>query len=78
MTVKRISMGSGTYQIRLQALEMATRAMEIYNFEEGKGFMPTLYSLAVFYETYLLEGSEGTRKEFGPKSPIKLKKVPKV
>lgn len=76
MTVKRIS--TGTYQIRLQALELATQAMNLYDFESGQGFMSTLYSLTVFYEKYLLEGSEGTRKEFGPKPPIKLKKVPKV
>lgn len=61
--------------IRLQALELATDAMAQYNFEEGQGFMPTLYSLAVFYESYLIGGADATRKEFGPKPPVKLERI---
>lgn len=72
---KRITMSSGTYQIRLQALELATAAVTQYNFEEGEGFMPTLWSLAVFYESFLLEGAAGTREPFGPKPPVKLERV---
>lgn len=36
-----------------------------------------LWSLCVFFETYLHEGSEGTVEDFGPKEPVKLELVRK-
>ncbi len=35
------------------------------------------WSLAVFFECYITGGAEGTRKEFGPRKPRKLKLVKK-
>lgn len=35
-------------------------------------FTPKIWSLAVFFETYLESGSAGTKKYFGPKKPVKL------
>lgn len=36
---------------------------------------PLAWSLTVFFETYLWDGALGTRKDFGPKKPLKLKAV---
>lgn len=36
---------------------------------------PTLWSLAVFFESYIERGAAGTRKDFGPKKPRKLRIV---
>lgn len=38
---------------------------------------PLLWSLAVFFETYVGQGSGATYKEFGPKKPVKLRVVKK-
>lgn len=38
---------------------------------------PLLWSLAVFFETYIGQGSGATYKEFGPKKPVKLRVVKK-
>lgn len=38
---------------------------------------PTCWSLAVFFEKYMLEGADRTMKEFGPKKPAKLRVVNK-
>jgi len=34
-----------------------------------------LWSYAVFFETYMLDGAGGTEREFGPKDPVSLKSV---
>jgi hypothetical protein len=34
---------------------------------------PTCWSPSVFFETYIANGSKATRKDFGPKKPVKLK-----
>lgn len=36
---------------------------------------PLLWSLAVFFEMYIASGCGATQKDFGPKSPAKLKVV---
>lgn len=36
---------------------------------------PLVWSLAVFFETYISDGSKRTLKEFGPKPPTKLTSV---
>jgi hypothetical protein len=38
-------------------------------------FVPHGWSLAVFFETYIEHGADGTRKDFGPKKPAKLKAI---
>lgn len=43
---------------------------------QGKGtddeIAPRVWSLAVFFESYMAHGAEGTREDFGPKEPVKL------
>ena len=34
-----------------------------------------VWSLAVFFEQYMLTGAKGTRDDFGPKEPVKLEAV---
>lgn len=61
------------YFIRREALRQATK---VFLLEDGESYTPKLWSLAVFYENYLLGGSEATREDFGPKSPVELTVVP--
>jgi len=53
---------------RWQACKLAAQALA--NHETGK-----VFSLAVFFETYMLEGANGTEKDFGPADPVELKVV---
>ena len=34
-----------------------------------------VWSYAVFFESYMLAGAEGTERDFGPKDPVSLKSV---
>lgn len=52
---------------RLAALVMAGRP------EDSPS--PLVWSLAVFFESYITKGSEHTLREFGPKRPVKLRSV---
>lgn len=56
---------------RLQALKMTARAISGWDPAET-GIAPRIFSLAVFFEAYLLYGSEGTQDDFGPKEPAEL------
>jgi hypothetical protein len=38
-------------------------------------YAPDVWSLAVFFESYIAKGSAATEKDFGPKPPAKLKRV---
>lgn len=59
---------------RWQACKLAAVAMQGTAFEGGeRTLMPITWSLTVFFETYMLEGADGTSKEFGPKEPVELK-----
>lgn len=41
----------------------------------GDGYTPRIWSLAVFFERYLLYGGDGTLEDFGPKAPADIKIV---
>ena len=43
--------------------------------EHDGGITPMLWSATVFFKSYLTEGAEGTREDFGPKDPAQLKPV---
>jgi hypothetical protein len=62
----------GDYQVRKDALSLAAEAFKsgAVNHENASS---DLWCLAVFFESYLREGSRGTRREFGPKGPTSLK-----
>jgi hypothetical protein len=56
-------------KIRIKACELA--AMVLAGCPEDKP-MPLLWSLAVFFESYIRGGAEATEKEFGPKDATVL------
>lgn len=60
--------------IRIKACELAA---EVLAGRAGDGATPAplVWSLAVFFESYIYNGAEGTRKAFGPKKPRRLKVV---
>jgi hypothetical protein len=58
-------------RIRIKACELA--ALVLSTRKDGESLMSVGWSLAVFFETYIWAGAEGTRKNFGVKPPVKLK-----
>ena len=56
---------------RRKACALAARALRAT--DVGDGYAPRIWSLAVFFEMYLRDGSAGTRKDFAPKKPVKFK-----
>lgn len=58
---------------RIKACELAAIAISKHDMSEG--YSPVVWCLAVFFESYIQHGAEGTRKEFGPSKPAKLKMV---
>lgn len=58
---------------RWQACKMAAQVMEACGDDEG--LCPRIWSLTVFFETYMTSGSEGTLEDFGPKEPVDIKAV---
>lgn len=56
---------------RWQACKMAAQVMAGCGDDEG--LCPRVWSLTVFFETYMAAGSEGTLEDFGPKEPTELK-----
>lgn len=61
--------------IRIKACECAAKAISAR--QTGECILPMLWSMTVFFEQYIHEGSDGTRKDFGPEEPIELKIVSK-
>lgn len=55
--------------------EACRLAAEVMCSLEDREVMPTLWSLAVFFEHYMSKGAKGTVKSFGPKKPTKIKVV---
>jgi hypothetical protein len=67
-------MKQSSLKIRTKACELAATVLA------GRGdveeaLMPVGWSLAVFFESYMISGSKGTLKAFGPTKPVKLKVV---
>lgn len=61
------------YWVRRDACRLAAQALRAT--DTADGYAPRLWSLTVFFETYLLSGCEGTREDFGPVEPVDLKEV---
>jgi hypothetical protein len=55
---------------REKACQMAAQVMAGRPDEE---VVPLLWSLTVFFESYMARGCTWTQKNFGPKKPVKLK-----
>lgn len=60
-------------RVREQACRCA--ALALSGRQEGESLVPLAWSLTVFFETYIWKGAEGTRKDFGPKKPPKLRVI---
>jgi len=59
---------------RWQACKMAARVMQgRANGEEP--LSPLIWSLTVFFESYMVSGSEQTQADFGPKEAVELQTV---
>ena len=58
--------------IRWQACKLAATAFVNMEAEDSAQMM---WSLAVFFETYIIGGSAATLEDFGPKEPVSLEVV---
>jgi hypothetical protein len=58
------------FWVRWQACKMTATVLKTAQTEDG--LAPYLWSLTVFFENYMHQGSEGTFEDFGPKEPPKL------
>lgn len=61
------------YWIRKDACRLAAQALRATDIEDG--YAPRIWSLAVFFERYLLFGAVDTKPDFGPKEPVELKEA---
>jgi hypothetical protein len=61
------------FWVRREACKMA--AIAIQNHTDEDSIAPRLWSLAVFFESYMHEGCEGTMADFGPREPVELSAV---
>lgn len=66
-------MSKSSRKVRTKACELA--AVVLSTRKEAESLAPLAWSLAVFFETYITEGSGGTKRDFGPKKPAKLKAI---
>ena len=60
-------------RIRAKACHYA--ALALSGRRDGEGITPQAWSLAVFFEMYILDGCDATKDDFGPKEPAELKIV---
>lgn len=60
---------------RIREIACQCAAQAIVCRQEGEAPIPLLWSMTVFFESYIHEGSQGTREEFGPIDPVELKAV---
>ena len=58
------------FWMRWQACKMSALVLKTAQTEDG--LAPYLWSLTVFFESYMRDGAEGTREDFGPKEPPQL------
>jgi hypothetical protein len=61
--------------IRWQACKMASVTVAAWREVPNEGMTPKLWSVTVFFETYMCGGAEGTREEFGPREAVELAAV---
>jgi len=61
------------FWIRREACRMAATAMQNHRAEDE--LCPRAWSLTVFFESYMVYGSDWTMEGFGPKEPVDLKAV---
>lgn len=59
---------------RWQACKMSALAMSGWDQDST---CPKLWSMTVFFETYMTEGAVGTQQDFGPKDAVELAPIAK-
>lgn len=62
---------------RWQACKMAASVLSNRNHEDDRSLAPICWSLAVFFERYMMFGAAETSEEFGPKEPVSLQTASK-
>ena len=60
---------------RWQACRMAALVFSNRQHGSDEAVSPMIWSVTVFFESYLREGAEGTREDFGPRAPVELREV---
>ena len=60
---------------RWQACKMTAHVMSGWTIDREAAISPHIWSMAVFFEEYMLHGAANTQEDFGPKDPIELKQV---
>lgn len=61
------------FLVRREACKMAAVAIQNHTAEDS--LTPRAWSLAVFFESYMHDGADGTMADFGPKEPVELAAV---
>jgi hypothetical protein len=62
------------FLVRVKACSLAAQVMHGQGMgTETAGPTPRLWSLVVFFETYIHDGATATQADFGPKEPVELK-----
>lgn len=57
---------------RWQACKLAALAVNGWNNGPDAGLTPRLWSVTVFFKSYMIGGSARTREDFGPSAPVEL------
>ena len=60
---------------RWQACKMAAAVMSNHGIPSDEALAPLAWSLTVYFESYMVHGSDWTSEEFGPKAPVQLREV---
>lgn len=58
---------------RWQACKMAAHVLSNRNHADDRALAPICWSLAVFFERYMMLGAAETSEEFGPKEPVEIR-----
>ncbi len=58
---------------RWQACKMAAIVFSNRQHGSDEAVSPMIWSVTVFFESYMIDGADGTLEDFGPKEPTELK-----
>ncbi len=59
------------FMVRREACRMAAQAVQ-GPWSKDRDVAHLLWSLTVFFESYMIDGAEKTQADFGPKEPVDL------
>lgn len=72
--MRRYRNASEGISVRMKACELAAQVLSGRR-EADPELVPLAWSLAVFFESYIVSGARATMREFGPKLPQRLRAV---